>query len=673
MMSKQASVLVALLMLTALCAESVRAQVVAIPPPARYPSTTFVGVVYSGGWRPRPVSGASVSVHVALPVFDARPTSGGQPQPATSRLWQNAWTATTDARGFFSVSGLPPGPCSYTVSANRFTTANGSFMSNGGTVSQFIFLRRSLDALGTFSGRVIAIPRIRPGPIPLAANAVSSSDGAPAPAAPTDDAAAQSPDDQKLDAEDAAFAAANPVPASGAAPAAPPADLANTPAGSTFRIAVDPYPMWWGRPLAGADVTVSPMPIAIPLNAQADGNASLRRVGNWSAKTNANGQFSITGLPEGTYTYTARHPFYQPQTGTFTVNSFDPQVFRTIPLERRVSGAFAGRVTESPRILIPLDAKAPAAQPAAQPAQILPWMGTPIAGARVLVIRSRIAPPIPLPLPPIVYTANSATGANAAPAPTADASAEEKQLLEAGKDPNAGSTEPEPASADQATAGAAPAAPAAQASFARPIPPLVFYIRRAVTDGEGNFRMDRLTPGTYRFAVFAADHEARVGSFTISNRQPTAYRRIVLPRDGGIISDSGLLTGTVLYYDGRFPIDPPKGGDLTPAVARPEYPLAGATVTISRVAFGGPAELNAQYTTTTDAGGRFQMKLSAGQYTVSVSKPGFNGDQQTVYFDGAGQDLTFHLMGLFPIAVQSAQPVEAPNVTGSSVEDPFKK
>jgi hypothetical protein len=272
--------------------------------------------------------------------------------------------------------------------------------------------------------------------------------------------------------------------------------------------------------------------------------------------------------------------------------------------------------------------------------------------------------------------ANAANTANAAPpagAPAStDAQSEEKQLLEAAKDPNAGSTDPEPESADQsATAAPSDAAATPASNLVRPLP-LVLYLRRAITDGNGKFRMDHLVPATYRFVVFAQDHQPRLGSFTITSRQPSAFRRVLLPRDGGVISDNGLLTGTVLAYR-DIPLAVPDKGGVTPGTSI--YPLANASVQISPVV--PPGYPMWMQSATTDGSGRFQAKLPAGQYRVTVSAPGYFDSTQETWFDGAGSDLTIYLRPAMvyatPQNASSVQPVEAPSVSGESVENPFNK
>ena len=656
-----------------------------------------------------PVAGATVQVTWLVP-YQATPVKGGGPVPTP--LYGQIFTTTTGPDGSFNLRGLPFGPFLYRVIAADYVPATGNFqIANGGGVYEEILLRRGNNALGSFSGTVTALPRIRILPLASANAATATPDAA------TSDQTATDPDDAQLDAADAAWAQAHPAPAGANATAATNATAPAATSGNA--IAYPVQPLWWGRPLAGADVELRvqpPIPTPLPIGyAQPDASTAAtasataaiatpaaatasssqiafpgQRV--WHATTDANGHFEIDALPGGHYTYRVIAKFYQPRGGSFSISDFESAVVRNVQLERRVHGTFAGIVGEGPRQLFPIDPplpypgpivpdKAVATQTAPAPAstasaQFLPAQFLPLNNARVLVLRTQYHfPPPPRPVPgPIPLAATASTPATTA-ATTASTSADDAQLLQLSNDPNAGSVNPpaadptdDAAAADaEATAtDAAARSSTVNAALIAPYPPVrPPYLRRAVTSADGRFTIASLLPGSYRFIVRADNHQPRFGSFTISSRQSSVFRRILLPSDGGVIPPGGAVSGQVYAY-GFEPI--PLGSNNTPAIRT----IAGADVAISTIAPPGSLIALRLWHATTDANGHFSIQLPEGQYAATVTAPGYAGGSQQFSFEGADPQLTFYLKPVINYGVPPvAQPVEAPTVQGTSVEDPF--
>lgn len=646
-------------------------------------------------WNPnRGVSGAQVTITSRLPIY-YKGGAGIMPPMRT-------WNTSTGWDGSFSFSGLPNGSYTYKVSHGEFATASGSFAMRGriGT-TQDIYLKRQANQVGSFAGRVTVAPRW---PIfyakPMAASSVDAGlAGAEAQAAA---------DEAPLDAEEAAADKLT-EPEAGATPpdaaaAAPTAAGAASPQGLTIA-----RPIYLGRPLANAQVSITGQPYIMPF-----GPGEVRpAIGilpqpsrTWNATTDSNGSFGVKGLPAGRYTYRVTHKYFQPRGGSFTVGSFETDVYRTIQLERRIRGTFAGVVGETPQY-IHFDNVRPTGG-ADQANRMMPPPFKPLPGARIVAVRSRFMPFRPLP-GPIVYARDlQPTAANAAApapdaAPPADAQAiaqEDAELLKASESDGADNPAPEDDKVDAAVADAegnasaaatdatAPqaagltASGAAAPAIARCIPiqwPTPYY-RRAVSDQNGRFSIAKLPAGTYRFVVREGNHQPQLGWFTVSGTSPRVYRRILLQGRGGdlppVIDPDG-FNGQVLGY--QMPLDVVyANGTANQGIRAPDQrmiPIAGASVSMQVIAPPGMMVPQVLAQTSTDANGYFQFRNAAGRAVIYVEAKGYHPHKQEISRASSGwTTLKIYLRpvftGLPPVV---GKPLEAVPTTGTSVEDAFGK
>lgn len=646
-------------------------------------------------WNPnRPVAGAQVTISWRMPIYYKQAPAGGVFPSRT-------WNTTTDFAGNFSFNGLPNGSFTYKVRHGEFATASGSFSLTGRFgATQDIYLKRQVNQQGSFAGRVTVAPRW---PIlyakPMAASAVD-------PGLAGAEAQAKA-DEAPLDPEEAAAdKLTEPEPG-----ATPPSAASRVAAGASPNSLTIAAPIYLGRGLANAQVEVTGQPFVIFAN-------DVRPTGGmippppaprtWRATTDSNGNFGVKGLPSGRYTYRVTHKYFQPRGGSFTVGSAETDVYRTIQLERRVRGTFAGVVGEGPQVWA-LDTVRPASGAAPEANRMMPPMFKPLPGARIVAVRSRFMP-FPRPFPgPIVYAreaiqpaaANaSAAAPEAAPPVDAQASqAEDAELLKASETDGADTPATDDDKSDAALADAEGTASAAATdavvpqsagatatsaiapAIARCLPiqwPVLNY-RRATADQNGRFAISKLPAGTYRFVVREPNHAPQLGWFTISSTQTRVYRRILLQGRGGdlppVIDPDG-FSGQVLGY--QMPLDVVYANGQNQGIRAPDnrmVPVAGAQVSMQAVAPPGMMVPQVLATTTTDANGYFQFRNATGRAIIYVDAKGYHPARQEVSRGSSGwTQLKIYLrpvfVGLPPVVGKQLD--QAPP-TGTSVEDAFGK